>query len=141
MNENNGNIDPNKIEASPEAKRKGRPLGFRSRFRLKTEALNDPENRKYLNLLKGVTMKGEQMVARTPEEITALFMGATDAQKADPKFLASLPVKVIPTGQKVEEVLAQGGDEIVINRSDVIAFFQSLQSAAIQFLADNDEGE
>lgn len=141
MNNNAENTDPNKIEASPEAKRKGRPLGFRSRFRLKTEVLNDPENRKYLNLLKGVTMKGEQKIPRTPEEITALFNGATDAQKSDPNFLLSLPVKVIPTGQKVDEVLAQGGDDIVINRSDVIAFFQSLQSAAIQFLADNDEGE
>jgi hypothetical protein len=141
MNNNTENTDPNKIEASPEAKRKGRPLGFRSRFRLKTEVLNDPENRKYLNLLKGVTMKGEQKIPRTPEEITALFNEATDAQKSDPNFLLSLPVKVIPTGQKVDEVLAQGGDDIVINRSDVIAFFQSLQSTAIQFLADNDEGE
>lgn len=127
------------IEASPEAKKKGRPLGWRPRFNVFVSTLLAEENKRFFNILAPVTLKNEIKVQRSQEEITEVFMNSSPEQKTDPTFLMSLPFKTINTGEKLGHVCGnlKPEDLVTVSRKDVIDFFTGLSDAAVKFLEEN----
>ena len=137
MSNNNNNA-----AVTAEKTRHGRPVGWKAALTISCAALLAVGNRKFLNLLGPVRVTEESKVPRTPEEITALFNAATDEQKADSNFLMSLPFKTVVAGKTIREMVEENPEgKITVPRKDVVAAYQAMQAAAIQFLCDNDEGE
>ena len=139
MNKEKQNPSALTIEASPEAKKKGRPLGWRSRFNIFVSTLLAEENKRFLTILAPVTLKNEMKVQRSQEEIMELFKNSSPEQKTDPTFLAGLPCKTINTGEKLGHVCEKlkPEDFVTVSRKDVIDFFNGCSDAAIKFLEEN----
>lgn len=139
MNKENTTPSALTIEASPEAKKKGRPLGWRPHFNVTVATLLAEDNKRFFNILAPVTLKNEMKVQRSQEEITELFLNSSPEQKTDPMFLASLPYKTINTGEKLAHVCEklQPEDCVKVSRKDVIDFFTGLSDAAVKFLEEN----
>lgn len=138
MNNNNNTA----AVTAEETARRGRPQGWKAALTVSCATLLAVENKKFLNLLGPVRVTEESKVPRTPEEITEIFASATDAEKVNPAFLAALPFKTVVAGKTIREMVQEDPQgKITVPRKDVVAAYQAMQAAAIQFLCDNDEGE
>lgn len=125
-----------------ETARRGRPQGWKAALTISCSLLLAAENKKFLSLLGPVRVTEESKIPRTPEEITEIFASATDAEKVNPTFLAALPFKTVVAGKTIREMVQEDPQgKITVPRKDVVAAYQAMQAAAIQFLCDNDEGE
>lgn len=122
--------------------RHGRPVGWKAALTISCATLLAANNKRFFNLLGPVRVTEESKVPRTPEEITTLFNAASNEQKADSAFLMSLPFKTVVAGKTIREMVEENPEgKITVPRKDVVAAYQAMQAAAIQFLCDNDEGE
>lgn len=125
-----------------EASRRGRPQGWKAALTIPCSLLLAAENKKFLNLLGPVRVTEESKIPRTTEEIMKVFSKATDEEKTNPQFLAAMPFKTVVAGKTIREMVQENPEgKITVPRKDVVAAYQAMQAAAIQFLCDNDEGE
>jgi hypothetical protein len=124
-----------------ETARRGRPQGWKAALTIPCSLLLAAENKKFLNLLGPVRVTEESKIPRTPEEIMEVFSKATDEEKTNPQFLAAMPFKTVVAETILEMVQENPEGKITVPRKDVVAAYQAMQAAAIQFLCDNDEGE
>jgi len=138
---NNNNETP--VETPVATLKPGRKPGFKVTLTLSVATLLSDENRRFFNILRRVKITEEQRVALTPDQVAAKFAALTPAQRTDGTLLASLPFEVVKTGCTIEELCDKAGPEGVVNipRKDVRDFYNMLADQAVQFLADNDEGE
>lgn len=142
-NKNNETAVETPVETPVATLKPGRKPGFKVTLAIPVAALLNEENKRFFNILRRVKITEEQKVALTPEQVAAKFATLTPAQMMDATLLASLPFDVIKTGCTIEELCDKAGPEGVVNipRKDVRDFYNMLADQAVQFLADNDEGE
>ena len=136
-------MNNNNNETAVATLKPGRKPGFKVTLAIPVAVLLSEKNKAFFNLLRHVPVTEEQKVALTPEQVAVKFAALTPAQRTDGTLLASLPFEVVKTGYTVEELCDKAGPDGVVHipRKDVRDRYDFLANRAVQFLADNDEGE
>ncbi|MFM1755127.1 MAG: hypothetical protein RL621_11 [Bacteroidota bacterium] len=136
---NNAPVAPvNPVNEPAVTAKRGRPMGWRSRFRIQYKDIKETAGKLGLNAIK-VSIVQERK--RTPEEIQAVISANLD-KITDPVFMASVTVEKIDVGASVKQLAEKAGDEgfFEVGRADIINFYEGLKAQAIKAFEEADQG-
>lgn len=136
---NNAPVAPvNPVNEPAVTAKRGRPMGWRSRFRIQYKDIKETAGKLGLNAIK-VSIVQERK--RTQEEIQAVISANLD-KITDPMFMASVTVEKIDVGASVKQLAEKAGDEgfFEVGRADIINFYEGLKAQAIKAFEEADQG-